>query len=938
MKRNSTKFSGSGIRRRNLALFSSVFFLCILCAFFLSMRQMGTYSLQNRLSLFAETIRLRLAMAVNSELALAFKMADTPLIQRYFLEPENQSLKAAAFEEFAFYRRNFKNNSVFWINDTDKLFYSDDANDPYLLDPSLSVNYWYNMTLYNTSKYNFNINYNPDIKQINLWVNIPVFTTMPDNTKKSIGMLGTGINLDDFIQFVNDRQQDSDITLYMFNGLKEITFADDYQLVFDKVPLKNILGNEADRIFDVSRNLSRDEIQVFVHDGVMYAVSLISQVGWTLVAGIPLTFHTLSAHMASSMVISSLLIIMLLIILFNIYAARARSEVDAAEKANQTKTTFLAHMSHEIRTPMNAILGMSELAQREYGSPKALEYITGIRNAGASLLSIINDILDFSKIESGNMRITSAPYETASLLNDALTVIRVRLMEKPIELVLNIAPSIPATMSGDATRVRQVLLNLLSNAVKYTEKGFINFSAAGERVNNTKIRLTFIVEDSGIGIRDKDIASLFGDFVRLEENGHQNIEGTGLGLTIARSLCRAMSGEVTATSEYGKGSVFTATLLQGVADWTPVGDITAKQAPRLEKQRIAFIAPEASVLLVDDLPSNLLVAEGLLAPYGMQVFTCPSGREAVDMVRARPFDLVLMDHMMPDMDGMETTAVIRALAGERYKNMPIVALTANAVSGMREIFLDNGFNDFLSKPIETAKLNAILEKWIPADKRRQASEEDKTAPQIMDFVIEGMDTRKGLARSGGSVEAYRKVLESYCRDAAERLEILSAVPDIEKLNLFTIHFHALKSASASIGAQALSEELAILETAGKRGDLSAVAGQLDHCRKDLAGLVEHISAALTAGKAAEGIPGESGGLEEKSATPLDKAVLLCLKEALEAEKVGLADEILKKLVAQTLDPAVKTQLSVISDHILMFEFKEASAEVDILAQAEDTHK
>jgi CheY-like chemotaxis protein len=390
-----------------------------------------------------------------------------------------------------------------------------------------------------------------------------------------------------------------------------------------------------------------------------------------------------------------------------------------------------------------------------------------------------------------------------------------------------------------------------------------------------------------------------------------------------------MGGDVSVQSEYGKGSVFTVFFSQHIADSRPMGNLEHRVFTQTSPDGIKFIAPGFRLLIVDDLQTNLKVAEGLLAPYSMDISTCLSGAEAIDSIRENDFDLVLMDHMMPEMDGVEAVAHIRRLEGKRFKKLPIIALTANAMSGMREMFLQHGFNDYLSKPIETSKLNEIMKRWIPGEKRQQASEEEKNAPQVTDLVIEGLDTRQGLARSGGSVAAYRQVLESYCRDAAERLEILGTVPAPGNLNLFTIHFHALKSASASIGAQALSEELAFLEAAGQRGDLPAVAGRLDNCREDLAGLVERIRAALAA---------ETGGPEEESATPLDKVALLRLKEALEAEKVGLADDILNELAAQPLDPAVKKQLSVISEHILMFEFKEASDEVDVLAHAEDTHK
>ncbi|MDR2668913.1 MAG: transporter substrate-binding domain-containing protein, partial [Desulfovibrio sp.] len=443
-----------------------------------------------------------------------------------------------------------------------------------------------------------------------------------------------------------------------------------------------------------------------------------------------------------------------------------RLQTVAAERAAQAKSEFLARASHEIRTPMNAVSGLSELALRAYGTPAALEYIKGISDAGTTLLAVINDILDFSKIESGNLPLHPAPYETASLLNDVLTVVRAGTAKAGLELRVHISPDIPRSMIGDAGRIRQILINLLSNAVKYTKDGFVGLSVScapaeepagsgtersagvdgrqdtpvargadsepgskrsgeadvgsGSAPAEDAVRLTFAVEDSGVGIRRRDMPKLFGEFTRIDEKRNIGIEGTGLGLAIARSLCRAMGGDITARSEYGKGSVFTAVLVQTAADRAPMGDIAGTAAERPGALRASFIAPEAEVLVVDDLPGNLLVARGLLNPYRMRVTVCPNGREAVELVRQRPFDLVLMDHMMPVMDGVAATHAVRRMDEERCRTLPVVALTAGDVSGMREMFLENGFNDVLAKPIDIGKLDAVLKQWIPVGKRFKA--------------------------------------------------------------------------------------------------------------------------------------------------------------------------------------------------------------------------
>jgi PAS domain S-box-containing protein len=598
-----------------------------------------------------------------------------------------------------------------------------------------------------------------------------------------------------------------------------------------------------------------------------------------------------------------------------------------AERAAEAKSEFLARMSHEIRTPMNAIIGLSEMARREYGTPEALEYITDIKKAGRNLIAIINDILDFSKIESGRLDIVTSRYDTASLLNDALIIIRVKLAETPLELILNISPELPSAMIGDAGRIRQILLNLLSNAVKYTKEGFIRFSASREVTDDDKVRLTFIVEDSGIGIRQGDIPKLFERFSRIDEKLHINVEGTGLGLVISRNLCRAMDGDITVRSEYGKGSVFVATLTQTVADRKPIGDVSAISVPQAEEQSVTFFAPEADVLVVDDFSSNLLVAEGLLAPYRMRVFTCRNGREAVELVREHPFDLVLMDHMMPEMDGMEATRIIRGMSGEYCRTMPVVALTANAVSGMREMFLENGFSDFLAKPVDVVELDAALKKWIPAEKHRSVPAGDEKIPESAARPepafpeIADVDVAAGIARIGGSRELYRNLLAAFRLDAEAGFALLAKEPDAVSLSPFTTLAHALKSAAANIGANDLSQAAALLEKAARRTDMSAIRETLPSFREKLAALtkrIDEISEPAPAGNGAKHIPPETG------------EALVRLRDALEMKDIDATDAALARLQSLPASGEIRGAVAGIADCILMMDFRKAEDTVALL--------
>jgi signal transduction histidine kinase/CheY-like chemotaxis protein/HPt (histidine-containing phosphotransfer) domain-containing protein len=664
-----------------------------------------------------------------------------------------------------------------------------------------------------------------------------------------------------------------------------------------------------------------------------------------------------------------------------------------AETANRTKSNFLANMSHEIRTPMNAIIGMAELLLRGDLSDEARGYAQDIKQAGNNLISIINDILDFSKIEAGKLEIIPIKYLLASLINDSVNIIRMRIGEKPIRFFTNIDANIPNSLIGDEVRLRQILLNLLSNAVKYTEKGHIGLSLVMQKIEDKRVWLKIAIADTGTGIKPEDQARLFRNFVQVDTRRNRNIEGTGLGLAITRRLCSLMGGDITMESEYGKGSVFTVTIPQDVDSPEPFAVVTEPERkkvlvyegrigyaksmcwsldnmkvpytmvtnyddfaavlyraewfyvfsgyglygrikPLMEQPdtafyggrrpslalmvewgteayipgvrfvslpiqslsiantlngktdrrdyfegsvssgAIRFIIPRARLLIVDDIATNLKVVEGLLAPYRAVVDTCLNGLQAIELVKHNEYDIVFMDHMMPEMDGIEAAAIIRRLQGERFRTMPIIALTANAVVGMREMFIENGFNDFLAKPIDVSKLDEMLDKWISKEKREKGSGEsgvgsrerspydDSISPlpitpssQSLFHIpkspfpaIPGINTAKGISLTGGTVVAYRQVLSLFCKDIEERLSLLQKTPEEDTLPTLVMCIHSLKSASASIGAQEISAQAAGLEAIGKAGDVAFIRESLPDFVNQLTELVKGIEAALAADK------------------------------------------------------------------------------------------
>lgn len=803
----------------------------------------------------------------------------------------------------------------------------------------------------------------------------------------------------------------------------------------------------ANGLGDERRGRSSMQIQMTNSQGVR-VVSIFKRLynHWVLGIATPVTSYYRDAH---SMFIALFILGTVSMSILSAFLIRLSILKDRSDQESQGKTSFLARMSHEIRTPMNSILGMAEIIQRKPISAEVQEYLNILHHSGQNLLAIINDILDFSKIESNRFKIEKQKYHIASVLNDTVNMIRPRAVEKSLDFLVNMDSAIPAELVGDEGRLRQILTNLLSNAVKYTRSGFISLDVGLEERSAQTLKLFFSVRDSGVGIKSEDIGRLFTDFTRLDTRTNQGIEGTGLGLVIARGLCRAMGGDIAVTSEYGSGTVFRATVVQDFESSLPAARVSDTGSKRVlffdwrERQlqsiggafinlgvtadcppdfeqfktalengdydyafvssryaldciytlgkrkrplrlvllvelgelsvfrdvssilmpvysvplahvidedqnsaampgrgaqlKIRFSAPEARILIVDDISTNLRVAKELMKPYNINIHTCLSGAEAVELVKETRYDLIFMDHMMPGMDGIETTARIRTWEAARnpgagangaspdQSGIPIVALTANAVSGQREIFLQSGINDFLAKPIDIQKLDDILEKWLPREKQIAAPgaeeevnpEHTETAPQEAEIAIAGMDIETGIRNLGGSPEVYFDILADFSRDAESRSAKIREALERGDLNLYGTLVHALKGAALSIGALETGELAAGLEQAAFRpqesGDTERLAAGTTELLEKLGVLAGNIrNAAARRENADRREPDDYSALN-----------LEALQTALETMDIAVVNSMLREYAGLSLDGETRSKIAEVEQHILMFEYDKA---------------
>ena len=581
---------------------------------------------------------------------------------------------------------------------------------------------------------------------------------------------------------------------------------------------------------------------------------------------------------------------------------------ERAVAASEAKTSFLSNMSHEIRTPINAILGMNEMILRECGDDSVIGYSENIKTAGNTLLGIVNDILDFSKIEAGKLEIIPVEYDLSSVINDLVNMVRTKVDEKRLRLNLDIDRNTPKYLYGDEIRIKQIVTNILTNAVKYTERGVISFSINYEADTSDKslIDLIVSVKDTGIGIKPEDMEKLFSKYDRIEEKRNRNVEGTGLGMNITKGLLEMMGSRLEVESTYGFGSTFSFRLKQKVMEWKPLGNYEEAWKSHVSSRSVyhqQFTAPSARVLAVDDNEMNLAVFVNLLKKTELKIDTALSGSECLALAEKNKYDVIFLDHMMPEKDGIETLHELRSRSENPNLQTPVICLTANAVSGAKEEYMDAGFDDYLAKPIDSNRLEELLKYYLPANKVNNTGETEEVfgtnggiRPSVPDELRPlkevGIDVEQMILNTGDE-KAFLPLLQMFSDTLDDKAGEIDMLFSREEYKDYTIKVHAIKSSLRLIGDDILADRAQELESAAKSKDYDFIKENHGVFMEGLRRLKAPLNSALS---------GRSGDEIEKTAATSDiiAEAYSELRDAACEMDSDRIDEILDRMASYTI--------------------------------------